>query len=124
MKQVLMNPVFYGSVVLAVINRTFEELGVIIPFVRSYLDDLLCFPIVLSLGLIGYRLIDSNYQLTKWHIWPIVALYAIYFEAYLPSTSALYTADIVDVLMYSVGAVIFDRTSNQSEGKGQVELLA
>lgn len=124
MIQVLMNPVFYGSVFLALINRVLEELGIVIPVVHAYLDDLLCFPIVLSLGLIGYKLKDLNYRLTKWHIWSVVAIYAVYFECYLPTVNESATSDIWDIVMYSVGAIIFDRTINQQNRIGKVEVTA
>lgn len=108
------NPFFYGSVILAILSRLLEEMGIYLPIVHSYLDDLLCFPIVLSLGLIGYRIFRPDYILTKWHIWSVVVVYSIYFEAYLPTTSATYTADFVDVIMYGLGALVFDRTVNKS----------
>lgn len=123
MRGVITNPVFYGSVILAILSRFLEEMGVYLPFVHSYLDDLLCFPIVLSLGLIGYRIVTPSYILTKWHMWLVVAIYSVYFELYLPTTSVINTADFVDVIMYGLGAFVFDRTVNKLPKGGDCEDL-
>jgi hypothetical protein len=119
MMSTLTNPIFLLAVVVAAINQLLEKaFGIFIPIVHSYLDDLLCFPIVLTLGLAMYRCFRPNYQLTGWHIWPTIIIYTVYFEWYLPQTSALYTADILDVVMYLVGMTIFDYFINQNDGVG------
>jgi hypothetical protein len=113
MKRTLTNPVFLTCLLLASINQTLEKgLGVSIPVVHGYLDDLLCFPIGLTLGLAAYRIVWPNYRLTLWHIWPVVFIYSVYFEWYLPQTSTNYTSDLLDVLMYVLGALIFQRFIN------------
>lgn len=115
MKNTLLNPVFLSCLFLAFLNQLIEKgFGVFIPLVHSYLDDLLCFPIVLTLGLAAYRTAYPTYRLTGWHIWPMVLIYAVYFEGYLPQTSALYTSDPLDILMYVLGALIFQRFINRS----------
>lgn len=106
---------FLISVVLATTNQILEKgFGIFLPVIHSYLDDLLCFPIVLTLGLAMYRYFKPNYQLSAWHIWPTVIVYSVYFEWYLPHTSTVYTADVLDVLMYVLGALIFQRFINRS----------
>lgn len=115
MRRTLSNPVFLISVVLATTNQILEKgFGIFLPLIHSYLDDLLCFPIVLTLGLAMYRYFKPNYQLSAWHIWPTVIVYSVYFEWYLPQTSTVYTADVFDVLMYAIGALIFQRFINRS----------
>ena len=115
MRRTLSNPVFLTSVVLASVNQLLEKgFGVFLPVVHSYLDDLLCFPIVLTLGLAMYRLFKPSYELSVWHIWPTVIIYSVYFEWYLPQTSTVYTADVMDLLMYVLGAMIFQRFINRS----------
>lgn len=110
-----MNPVFIVCVFLASSNQIIEKgFGVFIPVVHSYLDDLICFPIVLTLGLAMYRSFKPEYRLTAWNVWPIVFIYSVYFEWYLPQTSTVYTADAVDVVMYVFGALIFQRYINRS----------
>lgn len=115
MRRTLSNPMFLISVVLATTNQILEKgFGIFLPVIHSYLDDLLCFPIVLTLGLAMYRYFKPNYQLSAWHIWPTVIVYSVYFEWYLPHTSTVYTADVLDVLMYVLGALIFQRFINRS----------
>lgn len=115
MRKTLSNYVFLTCVLLATVNQTIEKgFGIFVPIVHSYLDDLLCFPIVLTLGLAMYRYFKPSYELSAWHIWPTAIIYSIYFEGYLPQTSVAYTADIIDVLMYALGALIFQRLINRS----------
>lgn len=115
MKRTLLNPVFLLAVVLAAINQTLEKgFGIFLPVIHNYLDDLLCFPIVLTIGLSAYRYFWPNYRLMAWHIWPVVIIYSVYFEVYLPRTSVVYTSDIIDVAMYVFGALIFQGLINRS----------
>lgn len=115
MKKTLLNPVFLVCLFLATLNQVLERVfKVFVPIVHSYLDDFLCFPIVLTLGLAAYRLRWPNYQLSVWHIWPIVLIYSVYFEWHLPQTSTAYTSDVVDVLMYVLGALVFQQFINRS----------
>jgi|GEM_PF-444292 len=111
----LLNPAFLVCLVLASMNQVLEKgFRIFIPIVHSYLDDLLCFPLVFSLGLAMYRLFDPDYKLTLWHMIPTLLVYAIYFEYYLPKCSSAYTADPLDVLAYLCGMVIFDYFINEN----------
>jgi len=112
MKKTLLHPVFIIAVVTAALNQIIEHHGVYIPVVHSYLDDLLCFPIVLTTGLVSYRTVYPWYRLGPWHIWPLFLFITIYFEVYLPKISMLYTADPADVLFYLAGIFIFQKTIN------------
>jgi len=82
-----------------------------VPILHAYLDDLVCMPIVLG----------GATQITQW-IHPIknlyfidkraiiitVIFYSILFEGILPFVNPLtYTADWIDIVMYSVGAILF-----------------
>jgi hypothetical protein len=124
MIKTLSNPVFLVCLLLAIVNQILEKIfAVFIPIVHSYLDDFLCFPIVLTLGLAAYRWYNPQYKLTAWHIRPVVLFYALYFEWYLPQISTAYTSDIVDVLMYVLGALIFQRYVNRSSSDLQAASL-
>lgn len=115
MKKTLLNPVFLSCVFLAIGNQVLEKgFGIFIPLVHSYLDDLLCFPIVLTLGLAVYRLFKPDYRLSLMHMLPVLAVYSIYFEWYLPQTSTVYTADVLDIAVYCLGVWIFHRFINRS----------
>ncbi|TNF27396.1 MAG: magnesium citrate secondary transporter, partial [Bacteroidetes bacterium] len=61
MKRTLTNPIFLLCVALAATNQVLEKaFGIFAPIVHCYLDDLLCFPIVLTLGLAMYRYFSPN----------------------------------------------------------------
>jgi hypothetical protein len=115
MKTPLLHPVFIAAVVLAAANQFLELAGIYLPFVHSYLDDLLCFPIILGTGLANYRLAYPEYRLANWHIWPLFVVVVFLFELYLPQTSSAYTADPLDVLFYLGGIYLFQKTINQPQ---------
>ncbi len=120
----LLHPVFLIACFLGIANQAVEGLGYSIPVVHSYLDDLCIIPITLTLGLASYRIIWPAYQLTKWHIWSVVVAFALYFELYLPATSVIYTSDVWDILMYGIGAVLFDGTINGAKDLSGAEVSA
>lgn len=100
---------------LAASNQVLERNGIFIPIVHSYLDDLLCFPIVFTVGLAAYRILyrNGNYVLRPWQVWPVVVLYAVVFEVVLPSFSATYTSDPWDMVAYALGTLVFLRWMNR-----------
>lgn len=119
MRRTLSNPVFLTSLFLAVGNQMLEKgFGLFLPIVHSYLDDLLCFPIVLTLGLAMYRALIPNYKLGLLHMIPVFIAYSIYFELYLPSVSTSATSDPVDVLMYAIGMAVFGYFINRDDAVG------
>lgn len=107
------------AVVLAAINQTLEKgFGIFLPVIHNYLDDLLCFPIVLTLGLAAYRSVYPDYRLSWFHMLSVFIIYSVYFEWILPKQSSNFTADSVDVLMYGVGLAIFSYFINQNSNLG------
>ena len=121
MRRTLTNPVFLVCVMLASVNQILEKgFGIFLPLVHSYLDDLLCFPIVLTLGLAMYRYFKPDYLLNGWHMLFTFLLYSIYFEWYLPKVSSSATSDPVDILMYLVGLTVFGYFINQNDEVGLI----
>ena len=66
-------------------------------------------PVVLTICLTLLQLIKKNYQLTIpiFVIASVTLYYIVYFEWYLPKVSPRYTADIIDVFLYTLGAIMF-----------------
>ncbi len=115
MKSTILHPVFLLAVTLAAANQLLEKsFDIFLPFIHSYLDDMLCFPIVLTVGLSAYRIMWPKYRLTPWHIWPLFLVMVVVFEVYLPTTSKLYTGDFWDVLAYLIGIGIFQVSINKT----------
>lgn len=78
-------------------------------FFSSYLNDIVCMPLVFSFLLLAVRRFKNDYKM----VIPVQALlfvtvyWCVYFEWYLPSTSDRYTADSWDVIIYCLGAASF-----------------
>jgi len=80
-------------------------------FIRFHLTDLLFIPAQLTFTLILLRYIKRNHQLMlpTGFIWVNFILMSALFEWYLPvcKNSPRQTADVVDVLMYFSGTLLF-----------------
>ncbi|WP_417588351.1 hypothetical protein [Owenweeksia hongkongensis] len=112
--------IFWVSLFTFVLNQIIEVSGIFIPYVHSYLDDVLCSPIVLGFGLFvqqqfTYR--NLQYTLTIPMIILFVAWYALIFEVFLPYSSSSFHADWLDVLAYAFGALLFWRFGNNPASK-------
>ncbi len=108
---VLKNPHFWILALLFWVNQYLEKIQCIfIPFIHSYLDDLLAMPVILGTTLQIFRWIYKNgisYIFTKTQIVIGTAYISFLFEVLLPQWSDRYTADPWDVLCYGLGAVYF-----------------
>lgn len=119
MIRTLKHPVFLLCLLLAVTNQFLEKaFGVFVPVVHSYLDDLLCMPIVLSLGLAAYRIAIPSYLLKPIHMISVLVLYSVYFEYHLPQVSSTATSDAWDILMYIIGLTVFSYFINRADDVG------
>jgi len=108
---VLKNPFFILPCILFWINQYLEKIqNIFIPFVHSYLDDLLAMPVVLGLTLQVYQWIHpgkNHFVFTKVQILVAVVYYSLLFEVILPLWSSRYISDPLDVLFYLLGAIWF-----------------
>ncbi len=113
---VFKNPFFITSCILFWFNQILERgFDVYIPYVHSYLDDLLAMPVILGITLQVYRWIHplkNRFVFTKIQIIIGVAYFAILFEGLLPLWSPFYTSDWLDILCYIIGAFVFYRLIN------------
>ncbi|MGJ3235535.1 magnesium citrate secondary transporter [Marivirga sp.] len=108
----LKHPLVYISTILFVIHQIIEKVGGFsIPIFHAYLDDLLCMPIILgfSTQIIQWiHPVRGLYFLDKNAILITLLFYSILFEVILPFLNpSIYTADWVDIIMYSTGAILF-----------------
>jgi hypothetical protein len=111
MMSVIKNPYFILSCLIFWMNQFFEKyLGLFIPWVHEYLDDLLAMPVVLGIALQVFRWIHpqkENFRFSKTQVAVGCLYFSFLFEFLLPKWSKIYTADIWDVLAYAIGAVAF-----------------
>ena len=101
--------------IVFVINQLIEFLGINIVFFNSYLDDLLCFPIILSVILFihrKWRLKNKYFVLPISHIIISVLIFVVIFELLLPMISLKFTADIFDIVAYIAGSIFFFKFIN------------
>lgn len=105
----LLRPLFILACTLFIINQLSESQQIFLPYIHAYLDDLLCFPIVLTLILFLLRKIYRNphYRFTTTQIVFAVAYFSLVFEVFLPYFSANYRGDVWDVVAYGLGAWVF-----------------
>lgn len=108
---VLKNPHFLLPALLFWVNQYLEKsLKTFIPFIHSYLDDLLAMPVILGITLQAFRWFYSKNEcfiFTKTQISIGTAYISFIFEVLLPQWSDRYTADPWDVLCYGLGGVYF-----------------
>ncbi|GGK64702.1 hypothetical protein GCM10011405_10860 [Rufibacter glacialis] len=77
-------------------------------WVRFYLDDLLCLPIILTVALFLMRFFfGARVRLSKYQIGFAVLYVALVFEVILPLFMPRYTGDFFDVLLYAGGGWFF-----------------
>ena len=106
----ILHPLLLIAVTLYLLKILLFKMGIHIQLVQNYLGDLLCMPVVLTCTLWFQRHITTrnpDYQFTIYHVLVAVALYSVLFEWILPNQSPKYTADLWDVVAYSLGGIIF-----------------
>lgn len=108
----LRHPLVFVSILLFLVHQIIEKgFNYSIPISDAYLDDLVCMPIILGLGtqiIQWIHPVKNLYFLDKNAIIITVVFYSILFEAILPFVNpSIYTADWIDIVMYSVGAILF-----------------
>lgn len=111
----LRQPYFLLCLTLFVLNQLLEWQQLYFRPLYSYLDDLLCLPLSLTLALAAERTYfhSPKFILKKSHILLAVLLFSIVFEVVLPYFSWTYTADVLDVAAYGLGALFFYLTINK-----------
>jgi len=115
------NPFFIIPCIVFWTNQYLEKKqNIFIPFVHAYLDDLMAMPVVLGITLQAFRWIHplkNAFVFTKFQVIIGFAYFSFLFEFVLPMWSDIYKADILDVVFYGVGALVFYNFINVSKEK-------
>ncbi|MGJ8551032.1 hypothetical protein [Winogradskyella wichelsiae] len=108
--KILKQPLFLISIGIASAIYIANRFETPLPnWIYFYVNDFLCMPIVLSLCLAVLYI----YKKTEILYVPLVIImllttfFALYFEVFLPKTNARYTSDLIDVVLYFLGAFLF-----------------
>lgn len=108
------------ALLLVVMHRGWEPPHLLL-WVGSYLDDVLCLPVVLGVVLAFLRWFRQRPDLTL----PVglglatLVLYAGWFELVQPRLSSRATADPLDAVAYAVGLVLFMAFINRPAPAGR-----
>lgn len=108
MKPILAAFLFFLAVFFVIQFHPFLDLN-LPDWVVFYVKDFICMPIVLTICLVVVQLIHKNkdIRLSLFTVFSLALFYSLYFELYLPRFHFRYTADILDVLMYFLGSLVF-----------------
>ncbi len=83
-------------------------------WLRHYLDDLLCLPLVLTATLFVLRFFyGAHVRLSGYHVAFTVLYFSLAFEVFFPQFMPRYTGDWVDAVLYAAGGIIFYRFLNR-----------
>jgi hypothetical protein len=108
---VIKNPFFLFPCMVFWINQFLERvLNIFIPYVHSYLDDLMAMPVILGITLQIYRWIHplkNSFAFTKVQVFVGVVYVSLIFEVLLPLWYETYIMDIWDIPCYVIGAFYF-----------------
>ncbi|MEO6169062.1 MAG: hypothetical protein ABIO46_09450 [Chitinophagales bacterium] len=111
------HPLFLLALSLFLFNQVAEHFHYYLPFIHSYLDDLLFFPIILTPALSILRMLHGNsYTLSAGKILFTLAYVSLVMEVVLPYFSRRFIGDPLDVVMYASGVILFYTYMNNSTG--------
>lgn len=118
------HPLFLLSLLLFLLNQMAEHFHYYLPFIHSYLDDFLFFPIILTPALsVAGMFNGSAYTFSiKKITWTVVYVSAV-MEVVLPCFYSGCIGDPLDVAMYAAGAIVFHFTINNQK-KFPIETVA
>jgi radical SAM superfamily enzyme YgiQ (UPF0313 family) len=116
---VFKNPYFISACLVFWLNQFLERvLNIFIPYVHAYLDDLLAMPVILGITLQVYRWIHplkDGFTFSKTQVFVGWLYFSFLFEFLLPRWSSTYTADLLDVVCYGIGAIAFYKLINKKK---------
>lgn len=120
---VLKSPVFIISCLLFVLHQFLQKgLGISMPFIDEYLDNLLAMPIILTLLLVERRVLfkrGKNYRLPVLDVVIATFYISLITEVLFPLLSDRFTGDWWDLFFYATGSLVFMLTINPSTSKSK-----
>lgn len=105
----LKHPVFVIGLIIYLVLRMGAEFGCQPPLFHGHITDLLCMPLVLTMGQGAVQLAFTWFRVNAVLAWVTCAAFAVWFEVVLPTLDPRHTADFWDVVCYAGGTAIFLR---------------
>lgn len=97
-------------ILLFMLNQFLEKLGIFIPLIHSYFDDLIAVPVTLGLTkFLMYFIHRYTYErlYSPFQIFIVVCMFSVYFEWYLPEKYPYHHRDFFDILCYTFGGIFY-----------------
>ena len=117
MIDIFKHPIFIVAASAFWINQYLEKtLEIFVPTYHAYGDDLMAMPVVFGICLQLMRWfhpLKSELTFSKKQLLIGLIYFSVIFELVLPQLSTAYTADLLDVLCYLVGTLVFYRFMNK-----------
>lgn len=98
---------FKISIAIFLANQFLQYFGIGNYFTVCFLDDLLFFPVAYSLIQYYFKLIKKNFSISIEFAIIGIIFTSFTFEILFPIISKKHTAEIYDIVFYTLGAVIF-----------------
>lgn len=114
---IIFNSTFISSFLLFILNEWYIS-GCNFPIIQFYLNDIIAPVLVLSITRFFLSIYAKQcYILSVKQLIFFLVYISLIFELVLPNLSEQYTADILDVLAYLLGVIIFQFFNNKNEHK-------
>ena len=100
--------IYFVLLLIALAIYSMQRLGLQLPaIINNYVNDLLCLPLLLGVMnyIIRFLKKEQSYVFPIGFILFLASYYSVYFELYLPTVNARYTADWIDVYLYFSGGL-------------------
>ena len=95
-------------VILFLIDKLLQYFQISPWWFNNYADDFLFLPILLSFALwVQQRFVNQNFKFNKKQIMMAWIMVSMLFEGIYPVILTSYTSDVLDILVYGLGALIF-----------------
>jgi hypothetical protein len=114
---IFFNSTFICSIFLFILNERYMS-SYDFPIIRSYLNDIIAPVIVLSITRFFLSMYTNRcYILSVKQLFFFLVYMSLIFELVLPSFSQQYTSDVIDIIAYLIGVLIFQFFNNKNEHK-------
>ena len=111
---------FFIYTAIYISNQYLKSIGIANYFTKCFLNDLLFVPFVLSLCVeLNKYSVFQNLKIGKREIVITVVVASAFFELILPAINHHSTGDILDVVCYMIGGLLFYLLSEILENKKQ-----
>ena len=95
-------------VILFLIDKLLQYFQISPRWFNNYADDFLFLPILLSFALwVQQRFVNHDFKFSNKQIITAWIMLSILFEGIYPIFLTSYTSDVLDILVYGLGALIF-----------------